>query len=81
MYTHLGLLLVHLAAGVAEVPRESKVGDLADLVVVDKDVAGGEVAVDYLWDEESMKGNIFSICHLFFASVCFILFCQKVAWI
>ena len=45
---HLGLLLVHLAAGVAEVPGEAKVGDLADLVVVHQDVARGEVAVDYL---------------------------------
>ena len=45
---HLGLLLVHLAAGVAEVPREAKVGDLADFIVIHEDVAGGEVAVDYL---------------------------------
>ena len=45
---HLGLLLVHLAAGVAEVPGEAEVGDLADLVVVHQDVARGEVAVDYL---------------------------------
>ena len=45
---HLGFLLVHLAAGVAEVPGEAEVGDLADLVVVHQDVARGEVAVDYL---------------------------------
>ena len=45
---HLGLLLVHLAAGVAEVPGEAEVGDLADLVVVHQDVARGEVPVDYL---------------------------------
>ena len=43
---HLGLLLVHLRAGVAEVPGEPEVGDLADPLVVEQDVPGGQVPVD-----------------------------------
>ena len=46
--SHLCLLLVHLAAGVAQVPGQAEVGDLAAAVVVDQDVASGQVPMDDL---------------------------------
>jgi hypothetical protein len=38
-------LLVHLAARVAEVPRQTEVGNLAAAIVVDQNVAGGKIAM------------------------------------
>ena len=52
-FPHLCLLLVHLAAGVAQVPGQPEVGDLAAAVVVHQDVASGQVPVDDLVGKET----------------------------
>ncbi len=46
--THLGLLLVHLGARVAEIPGQAEVRDLAHSVMVDQDVSRRQIAVNDL---------------------------------
>ena len=42
---HLDSLFVHLSGRVPHAPRETKIGHFTQFVVVDQDVAGGQIAM------------------------------------